>query len=273
MTDPGSLLPIAVEAVARGAAIVRDRAPGARTAKGERDFATEVDHAVERHVRQFLADVTPDVGLVGEEDGGRATAGLWWALDPVDGTVNFAHGSPLCAVSLGLVAGDRPVLGAIELPLLGARYSAADGHGAQRDGAPIRTSPATQLADAVVAIGDYAVGHGADEANRDRLEVTARLAARVLRVRMLGSAAIDLVWLAEGRLHASVTLCNLPWDMAAGVVIAREAGAAVTDRRGRPHTTRSAETVAVSPGLVGPVLELLTPRDVPPRDEPAPRSR
>lgn len=107
---------------------------------------------------------------------------------------------------------------------------------------------------AIVAIGDYAVGPDAEARNRLRLALTAQLAAEVQRVRMTGSAALDLAWLAEGRLDAALTLSNHAWDMAAGVVIARESGAAVIDQDGAYHDVNSAVTLAATPALAGAVL-------------------
>ena len=130
---------------------------------------------------------------------GRRRDELRWVLDPIDGTVNFVHGLPLYAVSLALTSGQQPVLGVIDLPALNTRYHAAVGLGAfcgeQRLAIP---PPPADLAAAIVAIGDYAVGERAEAKNRIRLGVTTRLAATVLRVRMLGAAAIDLAWLAQG---------------------------------------------------------------------------
>lgn len=254
------LLPIAVEAVDRASAVLRQRAPGHVTIKGDRDPATEVDYAIERDIRAFLLDQAPEVGFLGEEDGryGNSDSGFMWALDPVDGTVNFIHGVPLCGVSLGLVHNETPVLGVIDLPFLGYRYSAMLGAGAYRGDERIAARGHDDLADAVVAIGDYAVGTGSTIKNDDRFRVTERLAASVQRVRMFGSAATDLAWVAEGRISASVMLSNKPWDTVAGVLLAREAGAEVIDRHGRPHTSKSDSTVAVAPKLRDALVELLT---------------
>jgi myo-inositol-1(or 4)-monophosphatase len=160
-------------------------------------------------------------------------------------------------VSLALVRDRRPVLGVIDLPLLGARYWASDGEGAHGQGGQLRVRDVERLDDAVLAIGDYAVGAGAEDRNRVRLRLTQLLAGQVLRVRMFGSAAIDLAWLAEGKIDASITLSNRPWDMSAGVVLAREAGARVIDHDGSDHTTDSAATIAASPGLCGELLAVL----------------
>ena len=179
-------------------------------------------------------------------------------LDPIDGTVNFVHGLPLYAVSLALVVGRQPVLGVIDLPATGTRYHAVQGHGAHRNDQPLPTvEPPANLRSAVVAIGDYAVGDRAEEKNRARLAVTAQLAATALRVRMLGSAATDLAWLAEGHLDAAITLSNNPWDMSAGVVIARETGHRVVDDEGHEYGIRSSATIAAHPQLLPEILTLL----------------
>ncbi|MUN36012.1 inositol monophosphatase family protein [Actinomadura litoris] len=252
MTDaPASLLPVALRAAEIASDLVRTRVPGLLTAKGDRDMASEVDYAVERAVRAYLRDRTPDIAILGEEEGitGDTKSDLLWAIDPVDGTANFVRGIPLCGFSIGLVHKGRPIVGVIDLPFLGTRYQAAQHTGAYVGDRRIQASMTTDLKDAIVAIGDYAVGEGAEAKNRLRLALTERLAANVQRVRMLGSAALDLAWVAEGKLDASITLSNKPWDTAAGVIIAREAGAKVTDQDGMDHTLASVATLAFSPPL------------------------
>jgi myo-inositol-1(or 4)-monophosphatase len=275
-----ALLPLAREATAAAAEMIRTRLPGVITAKGDRDMASEVDFAVERAVRDLLRERTPGIRFLGEEQGACAGGGspggglpapggeLTWVLDPVDGTANFVRGLPLCAVSLGLVRDRRPVLGVIEMPFLGGRYHAVEGGGAYVDGRPIRASGIGTLAGAMVALGDYAVGPDAARANRERLALTNLLVPRVQRVRMLGTAAIDLAWLAQGRLDALVMLANNPWDTAAGVVLAREAGVRVVDRHGVEHTMASGETLAGSPAVLDEILALIRTVDAERRSEP-----
>lgn len=256
-SELAELLPIANRAVDIAVEILRS-ADGPRriTAKGERDYATDLDYEIEQRVRDHLVQATPHIGFLGEEEGRRGEReDLVWALDPIDGTVNFVQGLPLYAVSLALVAGDQPVLGVVDLPALGYRYHAGDGLGAHRDGNRLPCpEPAPDLGSAIVAIGDYAVGANAEAKNRDRLSVTGRLAASVLRVRMLGSAAIDLAWLAEGHLNASITLSNNTWDMAAGVVLARETGHTVVDRGGQTYDLASTATIAATAAFLPDLL-------------------
>ncbi|GLW10067.1 inositol monophosphatase [Microtetraspora sp. NBRC 13810] len=259
--DARTLLPIAEHAVTIASQIVTTRLPGAVTAKGDRDMATEVDFAVEDALRDFLTRETPEIGVLGEEEGltNQGGNGLTWALDPIDGTVNFMHGLPMCGTSLGLLDGDVPVLGVIELPFLGERYTAADGTGSRLNGEPIAVAGAERLSSVVVAIGDYAVGPDAETVNGRRLVLARTLAGKVQRLRMLGSAATALAWIAAGRIDATVLYTNKPWDTAAGAVIAREAGAAVADFDGTPHTMRSAATLAANPAVLAGLLDLARP--------------
>lgn len=256
-SELADLLPVANQAVDLAVEILRS-ADGPRkiTAKGERDYATDLDYEIEQRVRDHLAQATSDIGFIGEEEGRSGERqNLVWALDPIDGTVNFVQGLPLYAVSLALVAGDQPVLGVVDLPAMQHRYHAAEGLGAHRDGSRLPCpEPPPDLASAIVAIGDYAVGANAELRNRDRLAVTGRLAASVLRVRMLGSAAIDLAWLAEGHLSASVTLSNNAWDMAAGVVLARETGHTVVDRGDQAYDLTSTATIAATAAFLSDLL-------------------
>ncbi|WP_308167259.1 inositol monophosphatase family protein [Catellatospora tritici] len=258
MIDPAELLPTATAATAIAVDLFARTAPGRHTAKGDRDMATETDCTIERAVRAFLAEKTPDVGFLGEEDGRMGAPGPWfWVLDPVDGTVNFVHGSPLCGVSLALMRDTRPVLGVIEVPALRQQFTAVDQQGAYENGKPITVSATDDLRNAVVAIGDYSVTADAATENQIRLAVTAALAARVQRVRMHGSAAIDLAWLASGRVDASITMSNGLWDMAAGVVIARESGAMVLDADGSEYSADSSATLAITPGIAADILDLV----------------
>ncbi|MEV0136877.1 inositol monophosphatase family protein [Dactylosporangium sp. NPDC050688] len=257
MTDYQHLLPIAIQAIELAHDLVKQPVKTV-TVKSDRDMVTDVDYNIERTVRRFLQERTPDIGFLGEEDGiDYAATSLMWALDPVDGTANFTHGLPLHAVSLGLMHGTRSVLGVIDLPQLNSRYTAAEGSGAFENGQPIHASQVSALDQAVVAIGDYALGPTGAERNKRRLRITAELSARAQRVRMFGSAAIDLAWLAAGRIDGSIMLSNNPWDTCAGVAIAREAGAVVMDDDGSEHTAKSRATVAAAPHLREQILALV----------------
>jgi myo-inositol-1(or 4)-monophosphatase len=200
--DQRHYLAVACRAVGEAAQLVRTHAPGKLTEKGDRDPASEVDLAVERSVRDFLHNKTPEVGFLGEEEGGQPTGhGLLWMLDPIDGTVNFLHGLSLCAVSLSLYDANTVVVAVIDLPFIGTQYTAVLGQGAYADGKRLRVSHTSTLANALISIDQYAFGDDAERKNRLRL--TERLAHDAQRVRMLGASAIDLAWTAEGRLDAA----------------------------------------------------------------------
>jgi myo-inositol-1(or 4)-monophosphatase len=255
------LLDIALDAAAIARKLIQDGTPGVLTPKGDRDMATELDFQVERTLRDFLRERTPDLGFLGEEEGAAGVVDgadrPTWVLDPIDGTVNLTHGIPLVGVSLALVDGDQPTLGVIDLPFQDARYWATDGQGAYVDGTRIEVSRTKRLDQAIVALGDFSVSADAEAKNHVRIALLKQLASNAQRVRMLGSAAIDLAWVAHGRLDASITLVNNPWDMAAGVAIAREAGAEVTDRDGTRYTLASTATVAGPPTILSLILEAI----------------
>lgn len=253
--DARPFLPLAEHAVSIASEIIKSKIV---TARGGRNTATAVDKAVEHAVREFLSREIPEIGFLGEKERvTRVGAGVMWALDSMGSAVNFLHGMPLCGVSLGLWHQDDAILGVIDLPFLNLRYTAAQGFGAQANGSRIQISGVRDLEAAVVAVGDYVVGPDGPERNKPRLAVTRELAARAQRVRMFGSAAIDLAWVADGKIDANIMLSNNQWDTAAGVAIAREAGAVVVDVDGSPHTMTAYTTIAASPELVVDLLELV----------------
>jgi myo-inositol-1(or 4)-monophosphatase len=256
---PGLVL-VAERAVDEGAAILRRGRShiGALIAKGDRDFATDVDLQIETAIRASLAQAVPGVPFLGEEEGGaESTERPCWVLDPIDGTINFARESPLCTISLSLVVAGQPVLGIVDAPLLHERFVARQGNGAFLNGRQIVVSKIGELREAVVGLADFKVGVGSGEENRVHLALLARLAHECLRVRMHGSAALDLAWLAAGRLNATVMLSNLPWDVTAGLLLVREAGGIVCDYNGSPHDAASRYTIAASPSLLEPVRRIV----------------
>ncbi|HET8592104.1 MAG TPA: inositol monophosphatase, partial [Solirubrobacterales bacterium] len=218
----------------------------------------EVDLRIEEAIREVLEEVTPEIGFLGEEAGARdGEAESMWVLDPIDGTVNFANGSPLCAISLALVERGEPAVGIIDLPLLGERYVARRGMGAFLNGRRIDVIEPSGLHEAVVGFADFAVGPAAKVENLVHRELMERLVPRCLRVRVHGSECLDLAWLAAGRLDVSVMLSSLPWDVTAGVLIAREAGAEAFDHGGSPWTPNAEFTICCTPGLVAELLPLV----------------
>jgi myo-inositol-1(or 4)-monophosphatase len=197
---------------------------------------TAMDLASEAHLRELLARLRPDDAVLGEEgDDLPGTSGLTWVLDPVDGTVNYLYGVPAYAVSVGVVVGEPDperwtvVAGCVHAVVDGRTYTAGHGLGAYRDGERLAVNPARPLATSLVGTG---FGYRA-ERRRVQGRVLAELLPRVRDIRRIGSAALDLCRVAEGSLDLHYERGLNPWDLAAGEVVAREAGALVTGLRGR----------------------------------------
>jgi myo-inositol-1(or 4)-monophosphatase len=257
--EPGILL-AAERAVDAGSELLRRgrQDVGSLVAKGDRDYATEVDFRIEETIRAALGEAVPGVAFLGEEEGERdGMLEAMWVLDPIDGTVNFANGSPLCAISLALIESGQPTFGIIDLPLLGERYVARSGGGASLNGRRISVLEPAGLREAIVGFADFAVGPTAKVENPVHRELMELLVPRCLRVRVHGSECLDLAWLAAGRLDVTVMLSSLPWDVTAGVLIAREAGATAFDHGGESWTPASTFTICCTPGLVDEVLPLV----------------
>ncbi|AWG50360.1 inositol monophosphatase [Mycobacteroides abscessus subsp. abscessus] len=245
-------LEIALQATQLGSDTLAFTHPASVREKGDRDLVTDVDLAIQQDIADYLAHATPGIDLLAEESTHRpdpTTAERLWVLDPIDGTSNFVHGLPLCAVSLALLDHGQPVVAVTRAPLLGRTYHATKGGGAYLNGHPITTSETNKLDESIVSLGDYATGQDADYRNRYRLALTAALVARVERIRMFGAATLDLAFVAEGATDACIIMSNKPWDTAAGTLIAAEAGARITDAHGNPHTHQSAATIAAAPAI------------------------
>jgi myo-inositol-1(or 4)-monophosphatase len=215
-------------AVARAAAAVVTDAHRQPVAVGHKvsptDVVTETDLRAEELIRRLLHDATPEAGALGEE-GGETLPGahLQWVIDPLDGTVNFLHGVPLFAVSIAATVDGEVVAGAVLDVLHGELFSAHLGGGACRDGEPIGVSGCRSLAQALVATG---FSHRAGERIR-QADVVHRLLSRAGDLRCFGSAALELCWVACGRVDAYYQRHTEVWDRAAGALIASEAGADV----------------------------------------------
>lgn len=214
-----------------------ERVQVAATKSSDVDPVTAMDLASETHLRALLAEHRPQDGVLGEEHGLEpGTSGLTWVLDPIDGTVNYLYGVPAFAVSVGVVAGDpdperwTPVAGCVHAVADGRTYTAGRGQGAFRDGGRIEANPARPLATSLVGTG---FGY-LEQRRRAQGRVLAALLPQVRDIRRIGSAALDLCRVAEGSLDAHYERGLNPWDLAAGQIIAIEAGAQVSGLRGRP---------------------------------------
>jgi myo-inositol-1(or 4)-monophosphatase len=215
-----------------------DRPQVAATKSSPTDVVTAMDRAVEELLKDLLRGARPQDGLLGEEGGGRSgTSGVTWVLDPIDGTVNYLYGLPSYAVSVAAVLGDpsvpgawTPLAGCVHNPQTQETWTAGAGLGADLNGTSLTVQEAPQLSACLVATG---FGYREDR-RAHQAEVLARLLPRVRDVRRLGCASIDLCMVASGRVDGYYERGLNPWDIAAGVLVAGEAGAVVRGLRGRP---------------------------------------
>lgn len=218
---------------------------GHGTKSSATDPVTEYDRAAERHLVEALRRRRPDDAIVGEEgtsEGG--VSGLVWQLDPIDGTVNFVYDLPAWATSVGVEdAQGRGLVGAVYVPVTDELFSAARGHGATVNGTPLQVSAATSLQLALVGTG---FSYQPDLRSRQGDRV-ARLLPMVRDVRRSGSAAVDLCSVASGRLDAYFEDHLSSWDLAAGLVIAVEAGAVSSNFEGGP--ARPDDVIVAAPGI------------------------
>jgi myo-inositol-1(or 4)-monophosphatase len=252
-----ALLTIAEEVASLAGDQMLTDPPGKLTYKGDRDITSELDVSIEQMARDFLADKTPEIGFYSEEQGGVISGDPTWVLDPIDGTMNFLHDVPMCAISLSLVENGITRTAVVDAPFLGLHYAAIEGEGAFLNGQIIRASATRTLDAALVSIDQPNFVHGATERNQSRLRLIERLASKVQRIRVLGTSALELAWTAHGKLDACIILDNKIWDTSAGVLLAREAGAHVVGADGEPHTPDSTITIAVAPGLAAPLVSLV----------------
>lgn len=233
-----ALRDVAVEAASAAAAIIRSRAASAATLhwqiKSPADFVTEVDTAAEHAIRDVILARRPDAEVLGEELSPSAVArGTTFVVDPLDGTTNFLHGFPVYAVSIGVVQDGRLIAGVIVDVVRDVRYSAVRDAGAWRDGERIQVAGNTEPSRALIGTG-FPFKHLA------HLEAYQRQFAAIVRttsgVRRPGSAALDLAAVASGWFDGFWELSLAPWDVAAGVLLVREAGGIVTDLEGHEVT-------------------------------------
>lgn len=264
MRDPAELVAQAAEILDRAAeAFVAGHRAGSAVAKRGNDFATEIDLAIERQVVGELEAAT-GIGVHGEEFGGAdLTEPLVWVLDPIDGTFNYAAGSPMAAILLGLLRDGEPVAGLTWLPFVGQRYTAAIGGPMWCNGVAQPSLQRAELAQSVVGVGTFNAGWGGRFPGRYRLAVFEALSRVCAKIRMHGATGIDLAYVSAGILGAAISFGHHVWDHAAGVALVRTAGGIVTDLTGEPWTLTSRSALAAAPGVHQQVLEILSELDQP----------
>jgi myo-inositol-1(or 4)-monophosphatase len=255
VTDPLDLLALAERLANEAAALLREglgHTHEIETKSSLTDLVTEYDRAAERLIVEGILAARPGDGLLGEEGTAEpGTSGVRWVIDPLDGTTNFFYGYPAFAVSIAAEIDGEVVAGVVADVSRAETFTAARGHGAHASGHPLHCTDAAELATALVA-----TGFAYDAARRARQGmVVAGLLPRVRDVRRSGSAALDLCAVAAGRVDGYYERGLAPWDLAAGALIAAEAGAAVGDLDGaRPS---GAFVLATAPALFDPLGALL----------------
>ncbi|MGV8039298.1 MAG: inositol monophosphatase family protein [Thermoanaerobaculaceae bacterium] len=262
MRRPGAghvgLLPLAITAAERGADVLRryfrQLEPGQVSEKVQNDFVTAADHASEAAVVGLLREGSPDLGILAEEQGASGQTEARWVLDPLDGTLNFVRGFPHFAVSLALVHGGEVELGVVVDPMRRETFHAARGGGAFCNGAPIAASGRQGLAGAFVTTGfPYRIKPYLD----DYLRIFRDAFDAVGALRRPGAAALDLAHTAAGVFDGFFELGLSIWDVAAGMLIVKEAGGKVTDATGGDEVFRNGNIVAGGPAVQPALLGLI----------------
>jgi myo-inositol-1(or 4)-monophosphatase len=221
---------------------------GLGSKSSETDLVSDADREAERAIVELLAAERPDDGLLAEEGSrSEAASGRRWVVDPLDGTVNFLYGFPAWGVSVALEDADGPAAGVVLDPLRDECFAAARGQGARLNGEPIRVRDRRELGRALVATGfSYEPVRRAEQAG-----IVRRLLPRVRDLRRAGAAALDLSWLAAGRVDAYYERGLSPWDWAAGRLLIEEAGGAVAWLPGVPPGLVAAATPELLEALTG----------------------
>ncbi len=259
--EPAELQAICVAAASEGARVLRERSTLPREVqfKGRIDLVTDADKASEEAVLRLLAERAPGVAVLAEESGAHGEqAALRFIVDPLDGTTNYAHGIPLFACTVAAESGGSVLAGCTVDPSRGELFRAARGLGAwaERDGSERRLSVSreTELGRALVCTG---FPYDRRERLPELLDGFARFTTRAQGTRRLGSAALDLAFLAAGRLDGFWEQGLKPWDIAAGIILVQEAGGALSDFAGGPLALAGGEIVAAPPSLLQSLLAVL----------------
>jgi myo-inositol-1(or 4)-monophosphatase len=237
------MIELARQAALAAGAIMRDAPVRGVRHKGAVDLVTEVDLACEAAITEILSAGAPGLAILGEESAqpGAPIPPSCWIVDPLDGTTNFVHGFPAYGVSIALQLEGELELGCVHDPLRGETFTAVRGRGAACNGQPLRVSEVTSLDRALISTG---FPYDRRERAGFYLAFFQAFMERCQGVRRAGAAALDLCWLAAGRVDGFWEFSLQPWDIAAGALIIREAGGRVTGMHGEPLDLSGARIVA-----------------------------
>jgi myo-inositol-1(or 4)-monophosphatase len=252
------MLNIAVKAARRAGAIINRAAQDVDaltvSTKRHNDFVTEVDQAAEQAVIQILLKAFPDHAILAEESGAHGKSDFVWIIDPLDGTTNFIHGFPQYCVSIGLRYKGTVTQAVIYDPGRNELFTATRGHGAYLNDRRMRVSKRKQLDDALIGTGfPFRSGEHMDE----YAAVLRQVMEQTAGVRRAGAAALDLAYVAAGRLDGFWEMGLSPWDMAAGSLLIQEAGGLVSDFEGDGNYLECGNIVTGAPKVFTPLLQIV----------------
>ena len=222
--------------------------------KGRQDWLTEADGAVETFLRRKISAVFPKDQIVGEEQGGTGGDAMW-IVDPIDGTANFARGDRQWCVSLGFARNGTPEIGFIYAPAQDEFYEAVRGLGATMNGEPIKVAPTHDILQAVVEIG-----WSPRRPTSDYLSLVGRMMQAGATVKRSASGALGMAHVANGRTDGYGEVHINSWDVLAGLVIAREAGALINDFCSGPWVTEGNPILCSTPGIARDLENVFEPR-------------
>ncbi len=226
--------------------------------KAPNDFVSNIDKTAEAIIVDQIRETFPDHGIIGEEYGAQSGSSEYtWIIDPLDGTLNFLQGIPHFAISIGIMKGRHHEHGIIYDPLRGEEFIASRGSGAQLNGKRIRVSTRNKLEDCVLATG---LPPGCVEDRLDEYMVGLKtLTGNCRGIRRAGSAALDLAYVAAGRTDGFWEMGLSHWDIAAGIVLVREAGGFVSDIQGGETFSTTGDIIAANPKCWRSMVQSLNP--------------
>ena len=251
------MLDFAIDVAQEAGRLLRDRL-GSRIDiihKGAINIVTDVDLASEQLIRDRIATHYPRHEVLAEEGGLAESASDYrWVIDPLDGTTNYAHGFPVFCVSIGLEYQGETILGVVYDPMREEMFTAERGGGAALNNRPIRPSSTADLVQSLLSTG---FPYDIRTSTLTNLDHWANFAMNAQALRRIGSAALDLCYVACGRFDGFWELSLSPWDMAAGALIVAEAGGRVTDFQGNPFSNYKPEVIASNGLIHGRMVEIL----------------
>lgn len=226
--------------------------------EGINNLVTEADHAAEKAIMETIRQAFPDHFILSEEAGELIMDSQYkWIIDPIDGTVNYAHGIPICCVSIGLEHEGKMILGAVYNPFLKEFYLAERGKGSMLNGEAIHVSNETEVSKACLVTG---FPYTYLDMPNGPLEVFERFIRKGVPVRRLGSAAMDLCWVAAGRFDGFYEHKLQAWDSAAGFLIVEEAGGKLSDFAGNDYSVYQPQILATNGKIHAEMLDWINKR-------------